>query len=148
MIDQPTAANALKQLEQLLGEWTMVATPPGGPSWPGEARTTFEWMAGDQLLLVRSTIEIPEAPNGISVIGCDGGNGTYTQVYTDDRGVCRIYGMSIGDGEWRLWREGDPFDQRFTGRFSDDGDRIDGQWEARTDDGWEIDFQLVYTRVR
>jgi len=39
----------------------------------------------------------------------------------DDRGVCRVYEMSIGDGEWRLWREGEPFPQRFTGRFEDDG---------------------------
>ena len=28
----------------------------------------------------------------------DAANGTYFQLYTDDRGVCRIYEMSIGDG--------------------------------------------------
>jgi hypothetical protein len=148
MVDQPTAENALKQLEPLVGEWTLEATPPGGPPWPGGANATFAWMAGNQLLLARSTIEMPEAPDSICVIGCDAANGTYIQLYTDDRGVCRIYQMTIGDGEWRLWREGEPFDQRFTGRFSDDGNRIDGRWETKTDGDWETDFDLVYTRAR
>ena len=51
------------------------------------------------------------------IIGCDAANGTYYQLYSDDRGVCRVYEMSIGDGEWKLWREGEPFTQRFTARF-------------------------------
>jgi hypothetical protein len=82
------------------------------------------------------------------VIGTDGANDTYYQLYTDDRNVCRVYEMSIGDGQWKLWREGPPFDQRFTGRFSEDGNTIEGRWETRTDSGWESDFDLVYTRVR
>ncbi|MDX6539171.1 MAG: hypothetical protein QOI71_781 [Gaiellales bacterium] len=148
MIDQPTARKALKELEPLVGEWTLEATPPGGPPWPGDAKATFEWMEGNQLLIERSTIEMREAPDGICVIGCDAANGTYTRLYTDDRGVCRIYEMSIGGGEWRLWREGEPFGQRFSGRFSDEGNRIDGRWETKTENGWETDFDLVYTRVR
>ena len=148
MVEQPTAEKALKELEPLVGAWTMEATPPGGPRWPGEAKTTFEWMEGDHLLIVRSTIELPGFPDGLCVIGCDAANGTYVQVYSDERAVCRIYQMSIGKGVWRLWREGEPFDQRFTGRFSDDGNRIDGRWETKSDRGWETDFDLVYTRVR
>jgi len=34
----------------------------------------------------------------------------------DELGVCRVYEMSIGEGEWKLWREGEPFPQRSTGR--------------------------------
>jgi hypothetical protein len=41
-----------------------------------------------------------------------------------------------------------PFAQRFTGRFSDDGMRIDGRWElARDGEDWAHDFDLVYTRA-
>ncbi len=64
-----------------------------------------------------------------SIIGCDAANGTYYQLYSDDRGVCRVYEMSIGDSEWKLWRDGEPFPQRFTGRFDDDGRTIVGRWE-------------------
>ena len=56
--------------------------------------------------------------------------------------------MSIGDGEWKIWREGEPFAQRFTGRFSEDGNRIDARWEAKDGTNWETDFDLVFTRVR
>jgi hypothetical protein len=148
MTGQQTAENALKELEPLIGEWTLEATPPGGPAWPGEARATFGWLEGDQLLIGRTTIELPEAPSTISVIGCDAAGGTYSQLYSDDRGVCRIYEMNIGGGEWKLWRTGEPFDQRFTGRFSDDGDAIHGRWETGNDGEWETDFDLVYTRIR
>jgi hypothetical protein len=147
-MDQPTAENALKELEPLVGEWKLEATPPGGPPWPGEASVTFEWMEGAPFLIERSKVEMPEAPNAICVIGCDAANGTYFQLYSDDRGVCRIYELSIGGGEWKIWREGEPFDQRFTGRFSEDGNRIDARWEAAKDGTtWETDFDLVFTKV-
>jgi hypothetical protein len=42
MIDQPTAEQALKELEVLVGVWSQQATPPGGEPWPGEATRTFE----------------------------------------------------------------------------------------------------------
>jgi hypothetical protein len=148
-MDQPTAEQALEELEVLVGKWTMTATPPGGEPWPGEAETTFEWLEGNQLLLERSTVEMPEAPDGVCVIGCDAAKGTYYQLYSDDRGVCRVYEMTIGDGRWTLLREGAaPFDQRFTATISDDGNTIEGRWEAKkTGEDWEVDFDLVYTRV-
>ena len=43
--------------------------------------------------------------------------------------------MRLADGVWKLWREGEPFAQRFTGRFSEDGET------------WETDFDVTYTRV-
>jgi pimeloyl-ACP methyl ester carboxylesterase len=43
----------------------------------------------------------------VRVYGCDAANLTYYQLYTDDRNVCRIFEMSIGNGEWKLWREGE-----------------------------------------
>ena len=148
-MDQPTPENALKELEPLVGEWKVEATPPGGPPWPGEASITYEWMEGAPFLIERSEIEMPEAPNAICVIGCDAANDRYFQLYSDDRGVCRVYELSIGDGELKIWREGEPFAQRFTGRFSEDGNRIDARWEAAKDGtDWETDFDLVFTRIR
>ena len=122
-MDQPTAEQALKEIEVLVGEWSQTATPAGGEP-AGEAKATFEWLEGGQLCRC-STVEMPEAPNGVCVYGRDAANGTYYQLYTDDRNVCRVYQMSIGNGEWRLWREGELFsaspqrDQR--GRQQDGG---------------------------
>jgi hypothetical protein len=149
MTDQPTAEQALKELEVLVGEWSQEAIPPGGEPWPGEARATFEWLEGtdNRLLIERSMVEMPEAPDGVCVIGCDAAKGTYHQLYTDDRNVCRVYEMSIGNGEWKLWREGEPFNQRFTAKISESGNRIEGRWELDEGDGWKTDFDLIYTRV-
>jgi hypothetical protein len=148
VIDQPTAADALKALEPLVGEWKLVARAPGGEPWPGQARSTFVWHASGAYLVQTVTSDAPEAPSTVSIIGCDGAKGTYYQLYSDDRGVCRVYEMSISETEWTLWREGEPFAQRFTGRFEDGGRRIGGRWE-RSDDGvsYETDFDLTYVRV-
>ncbi len=148
MIDQPTAEDALKALEPLVGDWKLVAQPPGGEPWPGEARSTFGWHPSRAHLVQTSTSDAPEAPSTVSIIGCDGAKGTYYQLYSDDRGVCRVYEMSISDTEWTLWREGEPFAQRFAGRFEDGGGKIAGRWE-RSDDGvnFTTDFDLTYLRV-
>ncbi len=147
-MDGPTAGKALERLEALVGEWVLEAKPPDGPPWPGGARTTIEWHDSGAHLVARSTVEMPEAPDSISIMGCDGAIGTYFQLYSDERGVCRVYQMRIGDGRWELWREGEPFPQRFTATISDDGDTIMGRWEKALDGHtWQTDFHLTYRRV-
>ncbi|MGH8911313.1 MAG: hypothetical protein ACRDVD_02285 [Acidimicrobiia bacterium] len=147
-MDQPSAEEPLSRLEPLIGEWTLEAKPPDGPPWPGQARATFEWHDSHAHVVLRSTAEMPEAPDAISIIGCDAANGTYFQLYSDDRGVCRVYEMSIGDGEWRLWRDGEPFSQRFTATISEDGSTIAGRWELAPDGrSWATDFDLTYRRL-
>lgn len=148
-MDQPTAEEALGRLEPLVGEWLLEARGPDGEPWPGEARATIEWHDSGAHLIERSSVDMPEAPNGVSIIGCDAANGTYLQLYSDDRGVCRIYEMSIGDGEWKLWREGEPFSQRFTATISADGNTIAGRWEIAEDGtNFRTDFDLTYRKVR
>jgi hypothetical protein len=148
-MDQPTAEEALKRLEPLVGEWILQAKPPAGPPWPGEARASIEWHDSGAHLVERSRAEMPEAPDSISIMGCDAANGTYFQLYSDERGVCRVYEMIIGEGEWKLWREGAPFAQRFSATISDDGETIVGRWEKAPDGRtWETHFDLTYRKVR
>lgn len=147
-MSESTNTAARERLEALVGEWTLEAGPPGGPPWPGEARVTFEWLDGAPLLVQRWRVDLPEAPDGVAVIGCDGMAAAYYQLYTDDRDVQRVYEMSLGEGVWKLWREGEPFSQRFTGTFSEDGDTIAGRWEIAEDGTtWRTDFDLTFTRV-
>ena len=139
---------ARERLEAFVGEWTLEAGPPDGPPWPGGGRVSFEWIEGAPLMIERSHVDLPEAPDAVMVIGCDGMTGTYYQLYTDERDVQRIYEMSLDEGVWKLWRDGEPFSQRFTGRFSKDGRSIVGRWETAEDGGrWTIDFDLTYTKV-
>src|SRR5262245_2321207 len=123
-MDQPTAEDALRRLEPLVGEWSLEAISASGERWPGGGRLTFEWHPSGAHLVQRGTVDHPDAPDNLSIIGCDAANGTYFQLYSDERGVCRVYEMSIGNGKWKLWRTGEPFTQPFTASFSDEGNTI------------------------
>ena len=80
-------------------------------------------------------------------MGCDAGNGTYYQLYSDDRGVCRVYAMSIADTEWRLWRRA-PVRPALHRPVRGRRPAIVGRWESG-DDGanYKTDFELTYVRV-
>ena len=100
------------------------------------------------LLIQRSHVELPEAPDGVSVIGCDGMNDTYFLLYTDERDVQRGLRDEPPRRRVEARRDGDPFSQRFTGSFSEDGKTITGRWEMAEDGKtWRTDFDLTYTKV-
>ena len=148
------SSDALRDaLAPLVGEWKMVATFKDAPPADVGARATFEWLPGEQFLIQRWEVPIPEAPDGIAIIGPDPERGgKYLQHYFDSRGVARVYKMILENGVWKLWREQADFSpldfaQRYTGTFSDDGKTIAGAWEIRHDGKtWEHDFDLTYAR--
>ncbi len=141
-----------KRLERFIGEWTMRVTFPGVPPMEG-GRVVFVWMTGEQFLIQRWEVPVPEAPDGLAVIGFDDSRGTFLQHYFDSRGIARVYAMSLADGVWTLRRETPDFTpldfaQRYTWTFSDDGTTIVGRWEIAHDGStWEHDFDLTYVRL-
>jgi hypothetical protein len=145
----------MKLLEPLVGTWKLVATFKNVPPADIGARATFEWLSGRQFLIERWEVPMPEAPDGIAVIGADPKReGGYLQHYFDSRGVARVYKMSFEKNVWRLWRD-EPdlspldFKQRYSGTLSDDGNTIAGAWEICNDGKtWELDFELSYFRLK
>lgn len=148
-MEQSDREPALERLEALVGEWTLEAGPPGGPRWPGGGRVRFEWLEGRTFLVQRWTIGLPEAPDGIAIIGLGDEPGAFRQHYFDSRGIHRVYEMTLDGGVWRLWRNASPpFPQRFRGVFEDEGRTIAGRWEKAEDGGaWTTDFDMTYRRV-
>jgi hypothetical protein len=144
------AESAAAALDALVGEWEMEIEFSGMPPMGG-ARTTFERMG--PMLVQRWEIPVPEAPDGIAVYGYDDGRGTLLQHYFDERGVARVYEMTLADGLWTLERTKEDFSalsfsQRFRGEFSDDDDEIRATWEIAHDHKtFEKDFDLTYRRV-
>jgi hypothetical protein len=139
--------SALKKLEILVGVWNMEASHPLFTSIL-HGRSSFEWLTEEGLLLWHFDFEQPGPPIGTSVIGQDDAVETYSMLYTDERGVSRIYAMSLAGGLWKLWRNAPGFSQRFIGTFSDDTNTITGCWEKSTDgSNWENDLQVTYTRA-
>ena len=148
-MEQHAGSSAIERLDALTGEWSMEAGPPGGPPWPGEARVSFEWLEGRTFLIERWTVDLPEAPDGIAIIGAGDEPESFRQHYFDSRGVHRIYAMALSDGVWTLWRDApDPFPQRFSGTIDDDGKTIAGRWEKAEDgSNWGTDFDFTYRKV-
>jgi hypothetical protein len=147
-VQQPTAAGALRALEPLVGEWMVAASGPDGQAWPGQGRASFQWHSSGAHLIQRTVTDMPGAPDSTCIIGCDGADGRFVQLYSDERGVCRIYAMRIDGRQWTLERDGEPFPQRFVGEISDDAATIAGRWEKAVDGAeFAVDFYLTYSKV-
>ena len=150
---QQTENAAIDRLAVFVGEWGMAAEfkhlPPAGIG----ARVVFEWMSGRRFLIQRWEVPVPEAPDGIAIIGADlESEGNFLQHYFDSRGVARVYEMRLEGNVWTLSRtEPDfsplDFSQRYVGTVSDDGRTIEGTWEISHDGTtWEKDFDLTYRK--
>jgi hypothetical protein len=142
----------IERLEPLIGEWTLEVDIPGSE---GVAATTrFAWILGGAFVQESSEVDHPAAPDGVCIISANAdGDGAFTQHYFDERGVVRVYEMRFDGRDWELLRvKADftplDFSQRYTGRLSDDGKRIDGRWESSNDgQSWDLDFRLNYLRL-
>ena len=153
-MEQHDGERAIRRLAAFIGEWRMQATFKDTPAIDAGASVVFEWLPGERFLIERWEVPVPEAPDGIAIIGADPEHhGNYLQHYFDSRGVARVYKMSFDDGIWKLWRDTPDFSpldfaQRYAGSLSEDGNTISGAWEICHDGAtWEHDFDLTYTRL-
>ena len=139
---------ALAVFTPFIGAWTTVGRHPM-LEMTLHGKTTFEWREGGAYLCIRSEIDEPGVPSGISYIGSDDQEGTYMMLYFDERGVSRHYEVSLDAGVMHWWRDAPGFRQRFTVTMSADGDTMHGRGElAKDEDAWGPDLELTYTRVK
>jgi hypothetical protein len=134
----------LSQLDALIGEWTT-----SSKTYPeGRGLTTVTLAEGGKFVRIEATIEDERFPQSTQIVGCDETGDECTALYYDSRGVYRIYLTTVRDREWKMWREAPGFSQRYTGKISEDGKTIAGQWEF-SEDGhhWRVDFDLAYEKV-
>lgn len=140
---------ALQRLDALVGRWTVELVFSRETPFRAETQASFEWLDADRFFLVYRTGTPGQAfPVSHSIIGADGTMDSYTLLYSDSRGVTRLYQMSLQDGVWKQWRDDPTFYQRFSATFSEDGQTMKGSWE-NSEDGvnWNHDFDLIYTRA-
>lgn len=143
----PQPTGSMQQFAALIGEWATEGTHPQLPS-PIFGHSSFEWLREDSLLVWHFKWESADVPNAFSVIGRDDGSGeTCTMLYCDERGVSRIYQMSLEEGVWKMWRDSAGFSQRTTGTFSPDRNTITCKGElSRNGTNWEQDLDVIYRR--
>lgn len=140
----------LRDLDRLVGEWTLEATHPAFPDLVVPGRCSFEWLDGEKFLIQRSTADHPDFPNSISVIGAmsDEDDGSLSMHYYDSRGVHRVYSLEMSEGVLRIARDAPGFSQRLEARLADDGDTLGGVWQlSRDDETWDDDLEITYRRA-
>ena len=148
-------AAATSPLHRLIGRWEFEASSNG--EFLGRGWATFEWIEDDAFVLERANDE-PDASTATawaehspmpvtSVLGGDDTNGELVMLYSDARGVFRIYRMSLTDEAWTVWRNAPGFNQRYVGRLEHGGATSRGAWETSEEGSeWTVDFDLVYRR--
>ncbi|WP_422122421.1 hypothetical protein DHX103_11495 [Planococcus sp. X10-3] len=150
-MNPPTRKDRMEELKFFVGTWILEVTHPHLRPRPIVGETKFEWME-DAYLIQRTNLDKFEFPSSTIIYDWDPESDQYVQHYYDSRGVTRLYGMSLEDGIWKLWRDTDDFSplsflQRFTGTIEEGGNTIDSVWE-QSEDGikWKHDFKLVLRR--
>ena len=133
---------ALENLGRLVGRWQVQLGYPADPSNKMRVQAAFDWLEGGAFV-------IEHLASSTWIIGQDDSNKTYSVLYHDERGISRVYQMSLDNATWKMWRNSPGFSQRFEGNFSEAFDTITDRWEKSFDGStWEHDFDLTYKRVR
>ena len=131
----------LKNLARLVGKWEVELIFPADPANKVQAQATFDWLEGESFV-------IEHFGSSVWIIGPDDTTETYSVLYHDERGVSRVYEMSLQGDTWKIWRNAPGFAQRFEGKLIEADRTITAHWEKSSDGStWEHDFDLIYTRV-
>jgi len=141
---------ALADLEPLVGQWRIElynADFLPEPDARVSASIEIDWIENGSALVMRQG-DPAHPPAAIWIIGRDESDREFSALYSDDRGVSRIYRMSFEGSQWLMWRNTRDFSQRFDATVDPDMQTIRGRWEKSTDEGatWEHDFNTDYFR--
>lgn len=137
---------ALEQLKFLVGDWDMelfgAAFLPD-PETRVHGAVTFVWIEQGAALVMR------QGEAATWIIGRDEAEENFHVLYSDSRGVSRIYHMRLDAHRWTLWRNTTEFSQRFEAVISADRTAMRGCWEKSFDAGqsWEHDFNVDYAKT-
>ena len=135
----------LEPFAALIGTWATEATHP---KFEGvvSGNITYEWLEGGHFVVQRTRNRHELFPDAICLIGAPESGEGLVMEYFDSRGVRRTYGISLEDGELRIWRDDPTFAQRFSGTIASDA--FEGLWQlAETPGEWKDDLKVTYRRA-
>jgi hypothetical protein len=140
------------QLERVagifLGDWTLTITNQwwlDDPSTVITGSATCRWL-DDSFLMLKAQID--GIPAWDFVFGRSDARERFVVLYHDERGVARLFNLTLEGDTWTMSRADPDFHQRLVGRI--EGDRMVGRADASDDQGstWRKDFDLIFERTR
>jgi hypothetical protein len=142
-------SDAYERLEALIGRWRTegwTREAPGAPAARIDAVDTYERLPGGALLHLVDARVGDLKVEGAELIGYDPDRDTYvTQYFGSDGPTAYEATLTEEDGAL-VWRMGSAAN-RFTGKFSDDGNTITGHWEAVDgESNWQPWMDITLTR--
>jgi len=142
---------------RLVGERTTEATHPALPGVLITGSSRFEWLDGEQFLILRSHFDHPDIPDALSILGeIDG----LSMHYFDARGVSRLYALTAAGDAWSILmdqrapgrsfaKRDAPFSQRVTYTLGPEDETMVGEGALSHDDvRWDDDLQIEFRRAR
>lgn len=145
--DQTPRNGELERLARIfVGDWTLTITNMWWLEDPTTVTTgtaTCDWL-GDSF--VRLQAEFDGRPTWDYVFGRSDARDQFTALYHDERGVLRVFQVTLDGDDWAMSRADPDFHQRIVGRV--EGDRIVARAEASEDQGstWRKDLDVVFLR--
>jgi len=136
---------ALSPLGFLIGQWRTTGTHPLMPGETLYGRTTFAWHEGGAFLIMRSQVDQPQFPDGVAIIGSDV-SGRFAMIYFDERGVSRVFEVTVGERTVRWSREDPELAQTLTIKAEGDTLVSKGRMSERGA-AWSDDLSQVFTRL-
>jgi hypothetical protein len=139
-----------ERLAALIGRWRTEGWTTETAETPAariDAVDTYEWLPGRFALLHRVDARVgDEHVEGAEIIGWHPARGAYVTQYFGSDGP-NAYEASLADEDGVLVVTMRSASDRFTGRFSDDGDVIAGHWEQLDDENqWRPWMEITLTR--
>ena len=138
------------RLSVLVGRWQTKGWTKGTAETPAariDAEDIYEWLPGGWALLHRVDARVGEEHvEGVEIIGWDHDRGRYiTQYFGSDGSNSYIATLIEEDGAlvWSMRSR----TERFTGRFTHEGNTIDGHWELLDEhENWHPWMDITLTK--
>ena len=125
-----------RQLDILVGVWDTTITPieqDGSLGEPMPAVDAYRWSANGLFLQHNVDAQMGgQRMQSMEILAVEPETGRYVTRSYDADGSMNDFVAELDGREWRLSGQA----QRFSGAFSPDGQRLDGEWEQRGDAGW------------
>jgi hypothetical protein len=139
--------SAQQRLAALVGRWRTVGRTIGARGVLIDAVDTYKWLPGGLALLHTVDARVgDEHVEGAEIIGWDSARHSYVTLYCGSDGPNRYEASLTEEDGGLVWRMCSATD-RFTGRFSDAGNVIDGRWEQLDEEKrWQPWMEVTLTK--
>jgi hypothetical protein len=129
----PQPDPALRELDFLVGTWSMRGNLVGSDEENIAGEATFEWLPGGFFMRQRVRLDFAGMfqVKGEELIGYDDASGTFKSfVFSNLAPEPLPYEWDVKDGSMKITVSHGPLDATFTGGVGEDGDTYSGGWRA------------------